>query len=298
MTYTVTVDAAPAYELLASLHGYLATQAHRLLDLGDKWAAEVQERLTPELAAHLAALDEPPCIRQLGLLVRQCPGDRSAETFLQWLATLSPGELYERLAPHTPPAGLPLSTDLGALRDRFLAALAPWHEQYFRHIDPAILRGLEADANRLRALPVAPEAVVEHATNGLVAEPGPGLREIVLIPQFHKRPLIVGYPIREGHTFLYPMADLPGAPGEPAPALMRITRALSDESRLRILHFLAGRAATFTEVVEQSGLTKGTVHKHIAALRSAGLIRAHFSGGTVQRYSLRQIGRASCRATV
>jgi DNA-binding IclR family transcriptional regulator len=46
------------------------------------------------------------------------------------------------------------------------------------------------------------------------------------------------------------------------------------------------------ELVAASGLTKGTVHRHLWLLRFAGLVRAHMTDG---RFSLRPgaFGRAS-----
>jgi len=65
--------------------------------------------------------------------------------------------------------------------------------------------------------------------------------------------------------------------------------ALSDESRLRILRFLASGSRDFTEIVRFSGLAKSTVHHHLVILRAAGLVRVlvRHSGDSAETYELR-----------
>jgi DNA-binding transcriptional ArsR family regulator len=69
--------------------------------------------------------------------------------------------------------------------------------------------------------------------------------------------------------------------------LRRLTHALSDESRLRMLRFLANGPATMTEVARFAGLSQPTVHHHLVQLRAAGLVRIHFTLSSPTRYSLR-----------
>jgi hypothetical protein len=61
---------------------------------------------------------------------------------------------------------------------------------YFQTIDPAILTGLEAEAQRLRQKGAKgpPQALIEDVTSGILVEPGEELITVTLIPQFHKRP--------------------------------------------------------------------------------------------------------------
>lgn len=294
MSYQVTVEFAPAYELLMSLDAYMVVPSHRTIDLGAEWVAETRRRLSPAFAAELDACTEPLDYRLLGLLIQQCPGARSgakpaqssevdsrdASTFLDWLATLSAGELYERLSPF---AG---GTDLGALRDRSVSLLSRWNEEYFQHVEPALLAGLAADAARIDDLidQMAPELLVEEATRGYYLAPSPSITAVRLVPQYHKRPITLQAQAGGTYLFFYPAADLPGRPGEPSVDLLRLTRTLADESRLRIIHLLAGGPHSFAEVGAHTGLTKGTVHRHLWALRFAGLVRCDLRDG---RFSLR-----------
>lgn len=283
MTYQVTVAFVPAYELVMSLDAYMVTPSHRTIDLGDEWVQATRGRLSPAFAAELADA-EPLDFRLLGLLIDQGPGARDAATFLDWLASLSAGELYERLSPYTGEEAI--RADLGALRDRSVSLLRRWNEAYFSQIDPAVLAGLEADARRVRQLAdrLAPELLVEEATRGYYLAPASAIQVVRLVPQYHKRPITLHAQTGGTWFFYYPAADFPGRPGEPPADLLRLTRTLADESRLRIIHLLASGSHSFGEVGVHTGLTKGTVHRHLWALRFAGLVRADLGDG---RFSLR-----------
>ncbi len=95
-----------------------------------------------------------------------------------------------------------LPRDLGTLHSHIGPLLAAWDDQYFRHLDPAILAGLAADATAKRSSlgTATPEAVVEAATSGVYLEPVPDLDRVLLIPQYHYRPW--------NHTFAYHRARL------------------------------------------------------------------------------------------
>src|ERR687886_500219 len=288
--YRVEVDWAPAYELLVSLKAYVNRREQKILELGTGWARGVRRQLRPELAAELASTDALADVHVPDLLVWQCPGNRDVAGYLQWLGALSVGEIYERVAPYALEGRAPLPRDLSVVRDRYMRVLVAWDEQYFRLVDPAILRGLEADAASRQALVgmMAPETLVEAATCGVHFVPQPGPELVLLVPQYHFHPWNVFQDYRGLRVIQYPADALPAVPGEPPPGLLRLTRALSDESRLRILRFLATGPRSFTDVVQFMGLAKSTVHHHMVVLRAAGLVRVHDTGekGTTA-YSLR-----------
>lgn len=286
--FLVEVDWAPAYELITSLETYLELSHHKLLELEAGWRKRVEAGLTASFADRLNGLERRPAWRHTSLLVWQCPTDRRDPAgFLTWLGSLGPGELYDRLAPFDP-QGLP--PELNAWRDLAVELLSGWDEQYFRTVPAAVLSGLAANAAEMaerRADMSGPE-LVELATGGIWLEPEPGLERALLVPQHHFRPwTIPPHSLKGTWLFGYPADVLPPAPGEPGPRLLRLTRALADENRLRILRFLAGGTRTFTEVLQFSGLSKGTVHHHLVALRAAGLVRFHGAFSHTGRYSLR-----------
>ena len=86
---------------------------------------------------------------------------------------------------------------------------------------------------------------------------------------------------------LYPADVLASPPDEPPVGLLRLTRGLSDESRLRILRFVSGGPRSLTEVARFAGLSQPTVHHHLTQLRTAGLVRVHCTLAGPVRYSLR-----------
>ena len=288
MMYRVEVDWAPAYELLVSVKAYASRPEQKILELGAGWARRVRQQLQAELAADLASADALADVHVPDLLIQQCPGDRDIAGYLHWFGALPVGELYERVAPYALEGRAPLPRDLGAVRDRYVRLLVAWHEQCFRLVDPAILSGLAADAAAKQALvgTMAPEALVEAATCGVHFMPRPGPELVLLIPQYHFRPWNLFQDYRGLRRIQYPADALPPVPGEPPPGLLRLTRALSDESRLRILRFLATGPCSFTEVVQFMGLAKSTVHHHMVVLRAAGLVRV-YDCGDMTTYSLR-----------
>jgi DNA-binding transcriptional ArsR family regulator len=278
--YRVEVDWAPAYELDQSFGALLAGSDQKVMDLGPAWARQVRQRLDSRLLALIPPLQQRRHGDLIQLLIWQCPGERDADSFLRWMRSLSLGELYELLAPHAREEPSALPRDLIGMRDRVGEALLLWNEQYFRHVDSAVLAALQADADRtrLRVDTVPPETLVEETTNGVYFAPEPLPELVLLVPQWHFRPWNIFAGFRHMQVIKYPVDALPPIAGEPPPGLLRLTRVLSDESRLRILRFIAGEPRTFTDLVGLTGLSKSTVSHHKITLRAAGLVRVIATG--------------------
>lgn len=280
--YTVEFDFSPAYELFASLYAYSFKKLHKRLELGPDWIKTVRGQIPVDLQEQLTAFGE--VWHAINLLTWECPEKHTADAFLRWLDRMPLGEVYERLAPYVPS----FPADLADRLKRHVEAGAAWNEHYFRHVDPAILEHLHASmaAHREQAGTEEPADLIERLTGSLRMEPAEELRTILLIPQVHCAPMSITDSFRGMTTILYPV-ELPTQAGEPSPALLRMTRALSDRSRLRILRFLAdGGPHSLTDVVKHIGLSKSTVHEHLALLRDAGLVRAHVRGESWHSYSL------------
>ena len=60
--------------------------------------------------------------------------------------------------------------------------------------------------------------------------------------------------------------------------LVRTTKALADESRIRILGALQGRELCVCQLIELLGLAPSTVSKHLSILRNARLIDSRKQG--------------------
>src|SRR4029079_15473922 len=70
----------------------------------------------------------------------------------------------------------------------------------------------------------------------------------------------------------YPITlDRERAPGDPA-ELVRIYKALGDESRLKLLKRLQEGPISLTDAAREVGLAKSTTHHHLAILRQAGFV--------------------------
>lgn len=110
--------------------------------------------------------------------------------------------------------------------------------------------------------------VFEAATDGMRLYPTERLKQVIIIPQYHARPLVTTSMFDEFVFTSYSCDVLPPEAGRPAPALLRLTRALSDETRLYILRLLTGKQLNFTEIVREVGLSKSTIHYHLIAARS------------------------------
>ncbi|WP_068783158.1 ArsR/SmtB family transcription factor [Paenibacillus phocaensis] len=290
MDYQLEVDFAPVYECVASLTAFFAKQNHGAMDAGKWWVKEVQELFAPatlqNMRASLKQLDD----FSLSPYIWNCPGSRDVADFVEWFAGLSTGELYEISAA----CSQSVPANLTELRDAACEVLQEWNLRYFSRIDPWILEGLQQEACALRARLAERSSmeIYEMATNGMRLYPGDTLNRVVLIPQYHARPLVTSS-IFETMIFTHYSCDLfPPTPGYPAPGLLRLTRALSDETRLRILRLLAGKQMTFTEIARDIAISKSTIHYHLIALRAAGLVIVHYRGKGSEfksvEYSLRR----------
>ncbi|GJM79179.1 hypothetical protein HMSSN139_16750 [Paenibacillus sp. HMSSN-139] len=290
MEYQVEVDFAPIYECVASLTAFFAKQNHGAMDAGKLWVKGVQEQFAPatlqKMQVSVKRLDD----FSLAPYIWKCPSPRTVTSFLEWFAGLQTGELYEISAA----CSQSVPANLTELRDAACEVLREWDLRYFSTIDPWILEGLQQEASVLRTRlgEMSGMEIYETATNGMRLYPGDTLNQVVLIPQYHARPLVTSS-IFETMIFTQYSCDLfPPVPGYPAPGLLRLTRALSDETRLRILRLLAGKQMTFTEITREIAISKSTIHYHLIALRAAGLVIVHYQAKGSEfksvEYSLRR----------
>ncbi|WNS41794.1 metalloregulator ArsR/SmtB family transcription factor [Paenibacillus sp. MMS20-IR301] len=284
MSYKITVDFAPVYECITSLNAFLGKQNHNAMDAGALWVRGVQGRFAPVMLQKMKEVMKFTDNFSLSLYIWTCPGERSAEGFLDWFEALSSGELYEIAGRF----GQTVPSNLAGLRDSAAEVIRVWNAEYYRHIDPAILEGLQQEA-KARAASLNEDnglEVFEAATEGMRLYPPETLKQIILTPQYHARPLVTSTLYDEYMFTAYSCDALPPEQGRPPASLLRLTRALSDETRLFILRLLTGRQLNFTEIVKEVGLSKSTIHYHLIALRAAGLVIVHTSGKSTS-YSLR-----------
>jgi DNA-binding transcriptional ArsR family regulator len=169
--------------------------------------------------------------------------------------------------------------------------LEAWLPSY-QEMEPRFRAIIERDV-ALRAgdrATMAPAQLVEHTTNGIRWLSEPGVRRIVLAPSYLVRPYNFTFAGGDWRLFVYPVADAaiePHDPYAPPVALLRLHRALGDDTRLRILRLLRDRDWYLTEIAERLDLSKPTIKHHLAHLRAAGLVTLTEEGG-LSYYSLRR----------
>ena len=76
-------------------------------------------------------------------------------------------------------------------------------------------------------------------------------------------------------------------PHAPPAGIVRLHRALGDDTRLRILRLLRDRDLYLTEIAQLLELSKPTIKHHLVLLRSAGLVTVTEEAGLTY-YSLRR----------
>ena len=181
-----------------------------------------------------------------------------------------------------------LDVDAEAFKADLLGVLGDWANRVWKPesltIMPIIDRDADAKREIQRELPM--DRFVTTATNGVEFAPRPGVDRVVMVPSFVNRPLVRYYEFGETLIIIYPVADESVSAETDAPPLrlVRLSKALGDEKRLRILRALADGEKTLMELAETFGVAKTTMHHHMIVLRSAGLISV---GVGSKRYRLR-----------
>jgi DNA-binding transcriptional ArsR family regulator len=178
--------------------------------------------------------------------------------------------------------------ELGSRLIAAITAIRPlWDEVANEAMNP-VLRDAEHRQQQLDAGMDVAEIVLE-ATNGYELSGDPTVHRIILQPSYWVRPwLIVG---RSGDAEVLTTAveeQFLVLPAEaPSPALLKLFKALQDESRLKLLRRLSSGPITLAEATAELDVAKATTHHHLSILRQAGLVSVG-GEGRISRYSLRE----------
>ena len=181
-----------------------------------------------------------------------------------------------------------LDADGEELKTELIDVLEGWADRVFKPesltIMPIIERDAEAKRDLARDLPL--DQFITTATNGVEFTPRTGVDRVVMVPSFVNRPLVSYLEVSEVMLILYPVADesTSGDSDTPPLRLVRLSKALGDEKRLRILRALADSEKSLMELADAFGVAKTTMHHHMIILRSAGLVSVVVGS---KRYRLR-----------
>lgn len=167
----------------------------------------------------------------------------------------------------------------------FCQPLRVWYQVYFSKVEQDIISKLSQEISR-QPQDISPPELVRQLSNGIRLDNMPEINHVYLIPQYHYRPWNLYEVGKTILILLYP-CRLDPIQGETPPDLLRLTKALADENRLRLLRLLAQSPHTFTEIAGKMGIAKSTVHHHLVSLRAAGLVWVYLSAGRNERISLR-----------
>ena len=182
----------------------------------------------------------------------------------------------------------------GEFGDRYLEALHAYYEVFFaeeeRRIRPVLEEAL-SEAQDLAGDLALPD-LLEELSQGLRFAEMPDAAELVLVPSFWITPLVLFGQVSEQRAmwlFGARPSDLSLVPGEAVPdAMLRSLKALSDPTRLRILHYLAQEPLAPADLARRLRLRAPTVTHHLKALRLAGLVQVTLGEGKdVRRYAAR-----------
>ena len=178
--------------------------------------------------------------------------------------------------------------------ERYLAALQAYIAVFFaeeeRRISPYLQQALT------RGQELAKQLDFSH----LMVELSQGVKiavleeadQVMFVPSYWSTPLVMYDSILPKHwvvMFGGRPAEVALVPGEIVPdAMLRALKALSDPTRLLILHYLSGKPQTPSQLAKILRLRAPTVIHHLSALRLAGLVHISLKEQEEKRYTVRE----------
>jgi DNA-binding transcriptional ArsR family regulator len=151
-------------------------------------------------------------------------------------------------------------------RGRILRAV----EAFADGIDPARLDDLEQAAKLAESAIAAqpPLTAIERLTTGYRYVPEPEAESVVLLPHLEASLPLVLAQHRSSRLIAYRVAPSRGN----AERIQAFGRALADPKRVEILALVGRGTGRAQELVAATGLSRSTVHHHLALLRDTGLV--------------------------
>ncbi|GAA0137225.1 hypothetical protein YSY43_40660 [Paenibacillus sp. YSY-4.3] len=292
MAYNVKVDVSPIYELISSFIVFTTRKWVNNLDVGLEWPEDIGSRFTPDVQKDFAAAANFP-FSDYDVLYAWAM-DRSSysiDAFLDDLEHAANDTLYHSVKSYIPDM---TSHEVERIRSSYVPLLRKWNMLYFEDVAPQYAPLLEEDAAEKSTLlhKMDPEALVEYASGGIVLELGLPIERVALVPSVHFRPINT-YCFYNGVLLIQYPIDIPELDeDEPPTVLLRLTRALANPERLRLLRYVANEPKSLQEMVNNLQESKDKLMHHLMRLRVAGLLRVHLVDTDTEKFSIRPDGAA------
>lgn len=292
MAYNVKVDVSPIYELISSFIVFTTRKWVNNLDVGTEWLEDIGSRFNLDTQQAFADAAQFPFSDYDALyawaIVRS---SHNVESFLDDLEQTASDALYHSIKPYIPDLN---TQEIERIRTSYVPLLRKWNDLYFIDAATQYTPLLEEDADEKAALlhKMDPEALVEYASGGIVLEPGLPIDQVVLVPSVHFRPINT-YCFYSGALLIQYPIDIPELDeDEPPTCLLRLTRALANPERLRLLRYVANEPKSLQEMINNLKESEDKLMHHLMRLRVAGLLRVHLFDVNAEKFSIRPDGAA------
>ncbi|MGG4553576.1 ArsR/SmtB family transcription factor [Paenibacillus humicus] len=292
MTYNVKVDVSPIYELISSFIVFTTRKWVNNLDVGLEWLEDIGSRFNLDAQQAFAAAAKFPFSDYDVLYVWAMDrSSHSIDAFLDDLEHAANDTLYHSIKSYIPDMN---TKEVERIRSSYVPLLRKWNDLYFIDVAPQYTPLLEEDAAEKSTLlhKMDPEALVEYASGGIVLEAGLPSEQVVLVPSIHFRPINT-YCFYNGALLIQYPIDIPELDeDEPPTCLLRLTRALANPERLRLLRYVANEPKSLQEMVSNLHESEDKLMHHLMRLRVAGLLRVHLVDVDTEKFSIRPDGAA------
>lgn len=292
MAYNVKVDVSPIYELISSFLVFTTRKWVNNLDVGMEWLEDIGSRLNLDAQQAFTAAAKFPFSDYDVLYAWAIDRpSRNVAAFLDDLEKTANDILYHSSKSYIPDM---TTEEVERIRSSYVPLLRKWNALYFMDVAPQYSPLLEEDAAEKATLlhKMDPEALVEYASGGIVLEPGLPIEQVVLVPSVHFRPINT-YCFYSGALLIQYPIDIPELDeDEPPTCLLRLTRALANPERLRLLRYVANEPKSLQEMINNLNESEDKLMHHLMRLRVAGLLRVHLVDAKTEKFTIRPDGAA------
>jgi DNA-binding transcriptional ArsR family regulator len=177
--------------------------------------------------------------------------------------------------------------------ERYLAALQSYYLVFFAEEERRILPVLEQAVERGQELAKKLDFnnLMDALSRGVQIESLINYEQVVFAPSYWMTPLVSWSEINAKEILIL-YGGRPGdeslVPGETVPeSMLRGLRALSDPTRMKVLHYLTKEPLTPSKLAKRLRLRAPTVIHHLNELRLAGLVHVNVSASGEKSYVIR-----------